>query len=419
MKTLKLLLLLSLAITPIHSSYAKSVDRIVAIVNDTVITQTDLDNRFNLMKRQMRLDLNDQQKNELNERTLGTLIDEELYQQYAEKNNLYVMPQEVDRAIYGLEKSNGLPPGAFAKMAKDLVKTARKQVSGNILWQKIVMGNIRPKVSIPNDEIDLLIENLLAQSQTVERELSHIIIRSEKAEDEVVLKKKINDIYTQLKNGEDFAALAKSFSMDSKSAANGGYLGWFSTGEMSPSLEEAMEQLDVDGYSKPVQSSAGWHIIKLESIRKTSKVSSKPIEEIDLWKVSANISEAEKEPIRKLKKAMKSIKESEDITKIIKDFGDDVNLTGSGSLGWIETSSLDLDMIKILKNTDPNTKSKLIEEDDTMEVYFIKSKRNRMSEQFQKYRDRVRERLTDNRTELLARKFLRGLRRKAYIDVRL
>jgi peptidyl-prolyl cis-trans isomerase SurA len=419
MKTLYTLLFLGLTLATIQTADAKSLDRIVAIVNDTVITQADLDNRFTLMQRQMRLNLSDKQKKELHARTLGTLIDEELYQQYADDHSLYVLPQEVDRAIHNLEQSGGLKQGAFAEMAKDLIRTAKKQVSGNILWQKIVTGNIRPKVSIPNDEIDLLIENLLAQSQTVEREISHILITTDNPADELKIQQKITDIHTQLEKGENFGALAKTFSMDNNSAANNGYLGWFSTGEMSPALEETMEALEIDSYSTPVQSAAGWHIIKLESIRKTSKVSSAPIDEINLWKVSADITKAEKEPIRKLKKAMKKIKESEDISAIIKEFGSDVNLTGSGSLGWISIDGLSMDMLRTLKKTDPNTKSKLIETNSKMEIYFIKSKRTVMSEQFQKYRDRVRERLTDNRVELLARKFLRNLRRKAYIDVRL
>jgi peptidyl-prolyl cis-trans isomerase SurA len=419
MKILVTALFFVLTLFPAQPGYAKAVDRIVAIVNDSVITQKDLDDRFALMKRQMRLELNEKQRQELHARTLGTLIDEELYKQYSEGHGLYVTPQEVERAIESLESQSGLTPGSFDEMAQGLSKTARKQVSGNILWQKIIERNIRPKVSIPNDEIDLLIRNLLAQSQTVEREISHILLTAETLEEEQKIKEKIADVYRQLEAGEDFSTLAKTYSMDSNSAANSGYLGWFSTGEMAPALEKELEMLEVDGYSHPVKSPAGWHILKLDSIRKTQKVSSAPINEINLWKVSADITTAEAEPLRKLKKAMKNIDESEDISEIIKDFGEDINLSGSGSLGWVAIDDIGIQMLRNFKEVEPNTLSKLVESPNTLEVYFIKSKRTSMSEQFQKYRDRVRERLTDNRVELLARKFLRGLRRKAYIDVRL
>ncbi len=419
MKILHIILLFSLAFMPVKLAVAKNTNSIVAVVNNKVITEEDLNERFKFIRKQIRMDLTDQQIMELHSRTLGDLIDEELYRQYAQENNISVMAPEINMAIANIERTNKVEAGSFAKMAGDLIKTAREQVAGNILWQKIVEKAISKKVSIPNDEIDLLIENLLAKSQTTEREISHILITPKTQADEEKAKQKIYDIYKRLQNGESFTDLAQTFSTDSNSARNKGYLGWFSTGEMSPVLEGALENLNVDEYSKPVHSSAGWHILKLDSIRKTQKVSADLIEEINVWKINANISNSDKETIRLLKKAMKKVKQSEDITKIIKEFGDKVNLTGSGSIGWLKTDNLDLKIASALKNTKPRTVSKIIENDNKLELYLIKSKRERKSEQFVKYRERVRSRLTNNRIELLARKFLRNLRRKAYIDIRL
>lgn len=418
MRYMKLLLLLSLVFAPL-SAWAKTTDRIVAIVNDAVLTQSDLDQRFALMKRQMRNELTPEQTQSLYKHTLAGLIDEELYHQYGLEKGIDVFPYEIDTAVRNIEAVNKMKPGSFEEMTGKLISTARQQVSSNILWQKIVENKIRPKVSIPTDEIDLLIENLLAQSQTVERELSHILIGVDSKEDEAEANQKIKSVYQQLQSGEDFGVLAKTYSTDNNSAGNNGYLGWFATGEMSPDLEEALAELAVDSYTHPVHSPAGWHILKLESIRKTQSVSSQPIEEVNLWKAVIDVSSADKETLRKAKKAMKNIAESEDITEIIAEFGEKANVTGSGSLGWVKTADLNLETIKALKGFDPNTRSDVLMEGNKMVVYLVKGKRVRMSEQFEKYRERIRERLSDNRTELLARKFLRDLRRKAYIDIRL
>jgi peptidyl-prolyl cis-trans isomerase D len=71
-----------------------------------------------------------------------------------------------------------------------------------------------------------------------------------------------NDVYERLKNGEDFTALAVELSEDTGSAANGGDLGWFGTGQMVPVFEAAAFRLEEGEISKPVPSDFGWHIIQ-------------------------------------------------------------------------------------------------------------------------------------------------------------
>ena len=82
----------------------------------------------------------------------------------------------------------------------------------------------------------------------------HILVKDKKTAEEVKAK---------LDKGGDFAALAKEYSTDTGTAANGGDLGWFSTGEMVPEFETAAAKLKKDEISKPVKSEFGYHIIQL------------------------------------------------------------------------------------------------------------------------------------------------------------
>lgn len=96
--------------------------------------------------------------------------------------------------------------------------------------------------------------------------VAHIYAKApEKAteEEKEKAKKKIDEIYTLLKGGKDFAELAKEYSEDNTSASSGGELEWFGTGRMLPDFEEASYGLKNNGdYSEPVRTSYGWHIIK-------------------------------------------------------------------------------------------------------------------------------------------------------------
>ncbi|AWH85261.1 peptidylprolyl isomerase [Flavobacterium album] len=98
--------------------------------------------------------------------------------------------------------------------------------------------------------------------------VAHIMImkpKKENAEEAAKAKSTINEIYQKLKQGEDFAALAKQFSQDKSNASNGGQLNRFSSGELSSTeFEDHAFALQKPGdISEPFQSQFGWHIVKL------------------------------------------------------------------------------------------------------------------------------------------------------------
>jgi peptidyl-prolyl cis-trans isomerase SurA len=97
--------------------------------------------------------------------------------------------------------------------------------------------------------------------------VAHIMVRATTGlpeKDSLAAKEKIDEIYTRLKNKEDWNLLASQFSDDINSKSKGGELPWFSAGKLIPSFEEASFALQTPGdFSKPVQTPYGWHIIKL------------------------------------------------------------------------------------------------------------------------------------------------------------
>ncbi|MGB0882587.1 MAG: peptidylprolyl isomerase [Vicingaceae bacterium] len=98
-------------------------------------------------------------------------------------------------------------------------------------------------------------------------QVSHIMVKPDKKAEDPFNRTKIDEIYQKLKEGEDFANLAKQFSDDSGSSRNGGKLAPFNAGKMVASFEEASFALKNNGdYSEPVKTDFGWHIIKRESL---------------------------------------------------------------------------------------------------------------------------------------------------------
>ncbi len=95
----------------------------------------------------------------------------------------------------------------------------------------------------------------------------HILIQPSEVVSPENAKQMIDSLYTRLKNGEDFAVLAATFSNDSGSARDSGSLGWVSPGVMVPEFEERMKNTTVGQISQPFQSQFGWHILQVTDKR--------------------------------------------------------------------------------------------------------------------------------------------------------
>ena len=110
-----------------------------------------------------------------------------------------------------------------------------------------------------------------------EMEIKHILLRFPKEGDKSATKARIDSLYQLLVAGQSFETIAKDYSEDTKTAEKGGYIGFFGINRYEKAFEDAAFALENDGdYSKPIETTAGWHILK--------RVTKKPLEEFALAK---------------------------------------------------------------------------------------------------------------------------------------
>ena len=157
----------------------------------------------------------------------------------------------------------------------------KQLIQQTILSQKVNIHSDRIKYALENQTRAFLSTELvgnLSETEVIESEIeslyvkfstdierkkeynaSHILVETETETEELLLR---------LKNGADFSELAKTYSTG-PSGAQGGNLGWFGQGAMVPTFENAVIKLKIDEVSVPVQTQFGWHLIKLNDVRKT------------------------------------------------------------------------------------------------------------------------------------------------------
>lgn len=396
-------------------------DRVVAIVSGSVITKQELDHRFELMKRQINQSIPKNQLDAIYRKILNDLINEEVQKQYAEKYNITVEDSEIELAISEIEKRNNWTHGAFYTIAKGVEDSAKAKIRSDLVRQKIIDRRLRVRVNITTGEIDRLIENINAGKQS-EKKIHQVFFPVDKKEQEKEIQKEIFKIYNQLKDSKtEFVEFSKNFGENTAFGETVDDLGWFSNGELMPVLDKELAKLNKGDISRPILTTNGWHILYVEDIREPEKLSTEPINEFQLYKISMKLNS--KEEFSDQEDAFEELVDNfdtlGDIEEAVLKHKDDKAYNQSGSLGWVKEQNLPPHAKDEIKELEINEFSDIQQNDGHLEVYLLANKREVLPEKLQEFRNRLYSRLMSNRLELAARRFMRDLRRQAYIEMRL
>jgi peptidyl-prolyl cis-trans isomerase SurA len=273
------------------------IDRVVAIVNDDLITLSEL--------KEASLSLDPTSDQPIDERTiLNQMVESKLFEQEAKKRGLTVSEDELDASIAEVRNRYGLSEEQMEEVLKKQNLTPesfREQWRVQLLGNKLLDSQLRNKIVITDEEIEQYYkENYgsidfsapAAVNSDEKVEIAHILISSDtpNAED------KAREVAELAKSGKDFSELAREYSDDTSSSSNGGSLGTFSKGDLIEPLESTVESTPEGGVSGPVQSPSGYHVIKVLNRTKPSNSSASNESSGD----NLNISESEREEIRKI-----------------------------------------------------------------------------------------------------------------------
>jgi parvulin-like peptidyl-prolyl isomerase len=268
------LLSLVWAVFPVNTGLAKTVDRIIAKVNEKIITQSELEERAyvkltGLQKMNVK-PLPSMERVMYEE--LERMIDERLLIDTGRKLGMKVDEGNVTKAIEEIKRNNGLSDGDLEKMLQAEAKSMeeyRSKIHDQILISRVVGYEVRKRVTVGNEQIEEYYNQHLKDYWVSERlKLRHILFLIDDSllsDDKRIKKQKALLALQKIRSGEDFMAVAKEFSEDI-SANTGGDLGEIERGKMVPEFEKAAFQLKEGEVSGLVETPYGLHIIKVDKI---------------------------------------------------------------------------------------------------------------------------------------------------------
>lgn len=260
MKITKLLFILLISFPSI--SKIETLDRIAVIVDDGVLMESQIDFALSeIIKRYDQQNIPKPSMEILKEQTIEKLIIDELQLQMAERAGIRISDTELNNTIARIASSNGMTLEQFISYLStegESYDVLRENVKKEMTIQRIQRGRVGSMINITDKEFDafLATDESLKELEP-ELQVRQILVKSlDKAE----------EVITKIENGSDFSELAKEFSISSN-ASKGGIMNWRKISDMPTLYAEALGDLDVGQNSSPLESGAGFHILKVEDKR--------------------------------------------------------------------------------------------------------------------------------------------------------
>jgi len=402
-----------------------TLDRIVAVISDQVITRRDLAERMKTVLLQMgREGTPLPPQDALEKQVLERMIQTRVQLQFARDTGLRIDDATLDSAISRIATSNKLTVqelrGLLEKDGLTFSKY-REDIRDEIALVRLREREVDNKIQISDSEVDNFLKTLQQQeSRSEEFNLSHVLVRvPEQASPEQLQERraKAERALGQIKNGVDFRQIAATVS-DAPDAVQGGLMGWREFIQLPTIFADAVKGLKAGEVSTVLRSAAGFHILRVNDRRghvEEAMVTQTRARHI-LIKTSELVSENDaKERIVKL---LERVENKADFAEVARLQSEDASAARGGDLGWLSPGDTVPEFEKAMDALQPGQISGAVRSPFGWHIIQVTERRNQdMSQQQQ--RQRARQALREQKSEEAFLEWTRQLRDSVFVDIRL
>jgi len=392
--------------------------RIAAIVNKSIISQSDLMNRIQLAAVSSGLEVTPANLEKIRPQMLRMMIDEKLQLEVGQKYKITIPQDQIKGAIKGLEESNGMQEGGIEKLLTDNnipLKTLEDQIRANLVWISYIREKYSPTLQIADWEMDQEVKLQQEKETKTQYHLAEIVLPFDGPEQEERAKNDLNRLAEELQKGAHFTALAQQFSA-SATAAQGGDMGWLTEDQIGPEIKEALVLMTPGQLSQPIRTPQGYLILafieqKLPGPESRAIVSLQQV----LLPFPKDVTEDSARAIMtQASEISKAAKSCPDLEKIVKEkfTGAQTHLAEKKQL-----NSLPEPLQKVIQPLSVNQTSEPLLTEDGALLIMVCEKATGEEKKFTK--DEARDIITERKLTLLSKRELRDFKRHAFIEMRM
>lgn len=400
-----------------------AVDRIVAIVNEDVITRIDLQQQLSLALDTLKRQGTPLPPADVLERqVLERMINQRMQLQLAKDSGLRVEDAVLDKTIARIAQQNKLSVDQLrAALERDGVPFTRfrEDIRAEITIARLREREVDSKTVVTEGEIDAFIQSVdKTAGKSNEYNLAHILVRvPEQASADAIQARqaRAEQALAQLKQGADFGQVSATFS-DAPEALQGGSLGWRDAGRLPSLFVDALEGMKLGQVSGLLRSSNGFHILKLIDQRGAAPVLVQQTHARHIL-VKTNEVISESEARNRLAGLRERIEHGSDFAELARLQSQDASAPKGGDLGWLSPGDTVPDFERTMNQLKLGELSQPIKTEFGWHLIQVLARRE---EDMSKERVRLtaRQALRERKSDEAYQEWLRQLRDKTYVEIR-
>ena len=400
-------------------------DRIIAVVNDDVITRLDLDERLRFATLQLKQQGTSPPPREaLEKQLLDRMVTDRVQLQLARETGLRVDDSDLDKTMQRIAQDNKLTLQQLrAVLEKDGVPFTRfrEDIRNEIILTRLREREVDNRISIAESEIENFISTQQAQAgRSDEYNLSHILVTvPENASPEQIQarRSRAEQAIQQIRSGADFRQVAASLS-EAPDALQGGTMGWRDVARLPSLFVDALKTMPIGGLSEILRSSAGFHILRLNERRgSTSPVIVRQTHARHIL-IKTNELVPEAEARRRLASLKERLDNKADFVELARLHSEDSSNIKGGDLGWLSPGDTVPEFERAMDALNPGQISDAVQTPFGWHLIQVLARRNEdMSREHQRLE--ARKALRARKSDESHQEWLRQLRDRAYIEYRL
>ena len=395
-------------------------DKILAVVNDGVVLDSELRAAIEFFKQQSAADSqNLPPENIIAERLLDQLIDREVLRQHARTIGVSVDPGSVNRALEQIASNNNMDALRFRETLRQQgfnFDMFRANIEQELLLQRLIERDVQNRIRVSQQEIDDFVDSLKSDSaENKQYRLGHILIAVPPGADGEQLAAataRAQTVLELLNAGEDFAQVAAS-SSDGGRALQGGDLGWRNLQELPEFLATEARDMELNEIAGPLRSNNGLHIVQLADLQSNDPTSRQETLARHIF-ISGNDAQVQ----QTLDNARAEIINGRAFGDVAKELSQDPNSADNGGeLPWFTEDQMPPLLEQTAKTLEPNTISQPFRTQFGWHLLEVIDTRDRTINE-QALRDEANNALRQRKLEQEIQTWSRQLRDESFVEVR-
>lgn len=400
------------------ASGQQSINSIEVLVNDEPISSFDINQRLRLVIAVAGGVQSEQEFLKVREQVIQSMVDERLQLQEAATVELVISQGQLDDFFTRRAQSVGQAPDQFEQALLGIGSskaTMQKQMEAELAWSQLVQGRLGSFVSVSDEEVEAYIQRIYDNRGKFEYRLAEIVLLVNSPEQEASVKATADELTSRIRSGAAFPEIAQQLSASS-SAAVGGDIGWIVADDLEGPFEEAVNSVEVGEVGDPIRTPGGYVILAVRDRRRI--LTADPLDtQVSLRQLLLSTEKTSDASLaEKFTQVTENLYQKETSCAEVQQLADESGADGRVEIGVLRLRDLQGDMRLAVQDIEEGAATPLFKMEDGWRVLFVCGRQ--APEVQEPDFDQVYNQLEQQRLSMMARRYLRDLRRDAIIDYR-